>query len=267
MTLFDPAEVAPVVTGPVQRIRLVVAYDGTDFHGFAEQHGQKVRTVGGALRAALEQVAQQPVELTCAGRTDAGVHAWGQVVNCDLPVDLAPERVMRSLTKMLGPAIVVRSVDLVSPAFGARYDAQWRSYEYTVVNRPVADPFRARYAWWVPQPLDLRAMRTAADVFIGEHDFAAFCRKGPEGTTTVRRVIDSVWCDLGDGVLRYDVRATAFCWQMVRSLVGTLVDVGLGKMRSGDILGVLRAGDRSLAGQVAPSHGLCLREVGYEIRL
>jgi tRNA pseudouridine38-40 synthase len=134
---------------------------------------------------------------------------------------------------------------------------------YTIVNRPVADPFLARYAWWVSDPLDLRVLRLGADVFVGEHDFAAFCRKGPEGSTTTRRVLTSRWRDDGDGVLRFEIKSSAFCWQMVRSIVGTLVDVGNGKRRPGDLLAVLRGNDRAAAGQPAPAHGLCLWDVEY----
>ena len=134
------------------------------------------------------------------------------------------------------------------------------------MNRPAPDPFLARYAWWVPEPLDLALLRLGADPFVGEHDFATFCRKGPEGSTTVRRVLESRWHDLGDGVLRYDIRATAFCWQMVRSIVGTLVDVGAGKIRPGELLGILRARDRNAAGRVGAPEGLCLWEVGYSSR-
>ena len=115
----------------------------------------------------------------------------------------------------------------------------------------------------MPEPLDLSLLRLGADPFLGEHDFATFCRKGPAGSTTVRRVLESQWHDLGDGVLRYDITATAFCWQMVRSIVGTFVDVGAGKIRPGDILSILRAQDRSAAGRVGAPHGLCLWEVGY----
>ena len=109
----------------------------------------------------------------------------------------------------------------------------------------------------------MRLLRLGADPFLGEHDFASFCRKGPEGSTTVRRVLDSCWHDEGDGVLHYEIRASAFCWQMVRSIVGTLVDVGTGRLRPGDVLGILRSCDRAAAGPVAPAHGLCLSDVGY----
>jgi tRNA pseudouridine38-40 synthase len=164
---------------------------------------------------------------------------------------------------MLGPEVVVRSSALVDPQFDARHGARWRLYRYSILNRPVTDPFRDRFVWWVPEPLDLRTLRLAADPFVGEHDFAAFCRKGPEGSSLTRRVYDSRWVDEGDGALRYEIRANAFCWQMVRAVVGTLVEVGAGKRRPGEIMGVLRSGERQSAGQLAPPRGLCLWDVGY----
>ncbi len=277
MTLFDVtvptppgdaeptavADVASLATDPDDSAvcRLVVAYDGSGFRGFAAQLGQ--RTVAGVLGAALAKVLQGEVDLACAGRTDAGVHAWGQVVSFPVPRTMDPARLQTSLNGMLGPEIVVRAAELMPAGFDARHSARWRAYRYTIVNRPVADPFRAHHAWHVPAPLDLRALRLAADPFVGEHDFVSFCRKAPAGKTTVRRVIASEWLDLGDGILRYDIRASAFCWRMVRSIVGTQVDVGLGKRRPGDMLTVLRAADRAAAGTMAPPHGLCLWEVGY----
>ena len=263
MTLFEAtgAPDAPGTDGPAV-CRLVVAYDGTDFHGFAAQRDQ--RTVAGVLGRALAKVLRTEVDLSCAGRTDAGVHAWGQVVSFPAPPGIDVDRIGASLNAMLGPEVAVRDAALVPAGFDARHSARWRAYRYTVLHRPVADPFLARYAWHVPGPLDVRALRMAADPFVGEHDFASFCRKGPEGSTTVRRVTESAWHDLGDGILRYDIRATAFCWQMVRSIVGTLVDAGLGKRRPGDMLTILRAGDRNAAGTVAPPHGLCLWAVGHD---
>ena len=273
MTLFDAGAPAPASTG----VRLVVAYDGTEFHGFAAQ--PEHRTVQGVLVEAIEQALRTTVDdFTAAGRTDAGVHAAGQVVSFRIPAGpgaaLDPERLRHVVNRRLGPEVVVRAASLVTvgdpgddsvaAAFDARRSACWRHYRYTIVNRPEPDPFLARHAWWVAEPLDLSLLRLAADPFVGEHDFASFCRKGPEGSTTVRRVTESAWHDLGDGVLRYDIRATAFCWQMVRSIVGTLVDAGLGKRRPGDMLTILRAGDRNAAGTVAPPHGLCLWDVGYD---
>jgi tRNA pseudouridine38-40 synthase len=244
------------------RAKLVVAYDGTEFRGYAAQ--PDVRTVEGTLRDAIEKVLQSPVEgLACAGRTDAGVHAWGQVVSFDADPDLDLDRLRSSLNGILGPEVVVRAAGLTDSGFDARRSAQWRTYTYAVVNRPVPDPFLARYAWWVPETIDLSALRLGADPFVGEHDLAAFCRKGPEGSTTVRRVLASRWVAMGDGVLRYDITATAFCWQMVRAIVGTLVDVGTGKFRPGELMRIIRSRDRQAAGRLAPPHGLCLWEAGY----
>ena len=196
-----------------------VAYDGTDFRGFAAQREQ--RTVEGVLTDALARVLRSPtVEVSCAGRTDAGVHAWGQVVSVPVDGEVDPDTIARSVNAQLGPrswcappSWSTRPSTPGTPRNGA-------PYRYTIVNRAAPDPFLARYAWWVPEPLDLRRCALGADPFIGEHDFASFCRRGPEGSTTVRRVLDSSWVDVGDGVLRYEVRATAFCWQMVRSIVG-----------------------------------------------
>jgi tRNA pseudouridine38-40 synthase len=256
VTLFQDA-------GPAQ-VKLVVAYDGTDFSGFAAQPGQPgVRTVGGVLAHAIGKVLRHDVQLSCAGRTDAGVHAWGQVVGFPCEPALDPWRLQSAVSGMLGPEVVVRASDLVAPSFDARHSAQWRHYRYTILNRPVPDPFRDRFTWWVPEALDLRALRLAADPFVGSHDFASFCRKGAPGSSTIRNVMQSRWIDEGEGVLRYEIRANAFCWQMVRSIVGTLVEVGTGKRKPGDIMAILRAGDRDAAGQLAPPRGLCLWEVGY----
>ena len=258
-----PSEGEVESTPSTRALKLTIAYDGTEFRGFAAQVEQ--RTVETVLSEALARVLRGPVKLTCAGRTDSGVHAWGQVVGVPIAadVDVDVDLVLRSVNSQLGPEVVARAGEIVDAGFDARRSAQWRSYRYTIVNRPVADPFLARHAWWIPEPLDLRRLRLGADPFLGVHDFASFCRRGPEGSTTMRRVFDSDWHDLGDGVLRYDVRASAFCWRMVRSMVGTLVDVGLGKITPSDVMHILRACDRSRAGDVAPARGLCLWEVGY----
>jgi tRNA pseudouridine38-40 synthase len=259
-----PDEVRDAGEAPPSRLlQLTIAYDGTEFRGFAAQIEQ--RTVESVLSEALARVLRGPVKLACAGRTDSGVHAWGQVVSLPIADDAEIDVgiVQRSVNSQLGPEVVARAVKIVDGSFDARRSALWRSYRYTVVNRPVADPFLARQTWWVPEPLDLKLLRLGADPFLGTHDFASFCRRGPEGSTTLRRVFDSSWHDLGDGVLRYDVRASAFCWRMVRSMVGTLVDVGTGKITPGDVLRILRARDRSESSDPAPARGLCLWEVGY----
>jgi len=255
---------APRGSAP-ERLQLVVAYDGSGFHGFAAQ--RDVRTVEGVLSEALAQILRSPPEalhLVCAGRTDAGVHAWGQVVSLDIAPEAETGHVLRAVNRMLGPEVVIRSVDRVPGDFDARRSAISRTYRYTILNRDVPDPFLVRQAWWVPEPLDVALLRLAADPFIGEHDFAAFCRRGPEGSTTTRRVFESHWLpDDRPGVLVYEVRASAFCWQMVRSLVGTIVETGMAKRRPGDLLRILRSGDRAQAGQIAPPQGLSLWEVAY----
>jgi tRNA pseudouridine38-40 synthase len=238
-----------------------VAYDGSGFRGFAIQPG--VVTVGGALAGALERHLRHTVELTCAGRTDAGVHAWGQVVTFDARADADPAALHRSLNRALRPAVVVRSACEVPTTFDARRSATGRRYRYTIRNHPVADPFTAGTAWHVPAPLDLAAMRLACDALLGEHDFSSFCRRPAQDASLVRVVRDAAWFDLGEGMLRFEIAASSFCHQMVRSVVGTLVEVGTGRRRAGDMLGIIQAGQRAAAGGMAPAHGLCLWAVSY----
>ena len=240
---------------------MTLAYNGSGFRGFAVQ--REVKTVGGELGRAAAKVLGHPIELTCAGRTDAGVHAWGQVVSFDAREDADLAGLQRSLNKMLAPAIVVRDVAAALPDFDARHSARARRYRYTVLNRPVPDPFLAPTAWHVEQPLDLRAMELACDPIIGEHDFSSFCRRPDGDASMVRRVHDACWHVVDDGVLRFDIEASSFCQQMVRSLVGTLVAIGSGRKKAGDMAFILRSKDRSVAGEPAPPHGLCLWEVVY----
>ena len=284
MTLFDQDVLPSGPLGPLVRVRMTVAYDGTGFSGFAPNPG--VKTVGGALRASLERILRHQVPLTCAGRTDAGVHGWGQVVTFDASKDIELERVVRSVNLMCAPSIVVRGADLVPAEFDARRSATARSYRYTVLNTRTANPLLAKTVWHVPEPLDLPAMRLGCDPLIGAHDFSSFCRKPraprpPSGApaaprpasgahaddadppSMVREVRDARWLDLGDGLLRFDIEASSFCQQMVRAIVGTLVDVGLGKRTAGDVRGILEARTRSAASGVAPPHGLVLWEVRY----
>lgn len=268
MTLFDPDDAVGEAGRPGERVALVVAYDGAEFHGFAENEG--VATVQGTLVRTLARITGRPVAVTGAGRTDAGVHAWGQVVSIDVDpdgVDLG--RLVRSVNSLCGPRLVVRAAYVVPADFDARFSARWRRYRYTVLTTPHPNPFLAATSWHVPHPLDLADLRLAVDPFVGEHDFSSFCRRpkvavGEPAPSLVRRVLDARWDDLGAGLLRFEIRGTAFCHQMVRSIVGTLVDVGLGRRRAGDMLTILRTRNRAAAGPVAPPHGLCLWEVGYD---
>ena len=270
-TAPDPAS-APVVgprTGPRSRVRLTVAYDGGGFHGFWPNAG--VITVGGTLQEVLERVLDQPVAMTCAGRTDTGVHAWGQVVTFDVDraeAELDLPGLQHALNGLCGPAIAVREAAVVATDFDARSSATARVYRYTVLNRPVPDPFLAATTWHVPRPLDLALLRLGCDGLIGEHDFSSFCRVPPPMASgvprsLVRRVVDARWHDLGDGVLRFDIESSSFCHQMVRSVVGTLVAMGEGRLRPGEMLGIIAARDRHAVPQLAPPHGLSLWEVRY----
>jgi len=248
------------------RVRATVAYDGSGFAGFWPNPG--VRTVGGLLVEAIEKVLGLGIELTCAGRTDAGVHASGQVISFDAAPDADLRRLQRAVNRMIGPEVVLREVEVADPQFDARHAAVARTYRYTILNRSEPDPFSAATAWYVPVPLDLRALRAGTDPLIGEHDFSSFCRRpkpGPDGAevSLSRRVLSAEWVDLGEGVLRFDVSATSFCHQMVRSLVATLVDVGRGKRTPADVMALLRAKDRSGAPTPAPPHGLNLWHVRY----
>jgi tRNA pseudouridine38-40 synthase len=258
------------VTDPTgtRRWRLLVAYDGSGFRGFAAQPGTP--TVAGALSEALARAARMDgrPELVCAGRTDAGVHASGQVVHVDLP-DPLPARLdlARAVNRQLAPMVVVRRAEPAPEGFDARRSATGRRYRYLVHRGPVPDPLLAGVAWHVPDPLDLRGMASAADALVGEHDFRAFCRR-PPGTSAdepiVRRVTAAGWSECPCTLLRFEVTARAFCHQMVRSMVGALVQVGRGRATTADLVARIRSGTRTGAAQPAPPHGLCLEEVLYD---
>jgi len=240
-------------------IRLDLAYDGTGFRGWAHQRGQP--TVQGVLEEALERVLRAPCHLSVAGRTDAGVHAAGQVASFAVrdPVDL--ERLQRSVNRMLAPEIVIRSARVAPEGFDARHSATAREYRYRIDTAPWPDPFEARFVWHRPGLLSVARMRAAARHLEGDHDFASFCRTPPRGGTirTLRRLTVAA-----DGPLvAVRARADAFLHQMVRSLVGTLVAVGAGELEPHDLPGILRARDRSAAAPVAPPHGLTLERVVY----
>lgn len=249
------------------RVSMLMAYDGRSYSGFAINLG--VKSIAGAVTEALELVLGHRVDLTCAGRTDKGVHAWGQVVSFDAAregLDLV--RVQRSVNGLCKPWIVVRDVSLVADSFSARFSAIGRRYRYTIVNRPVPDPFLHGQSWHVEQPLDLDLLRLSCDPFLGQRDFSAFCRKVkvPEGgvaKSLERRVSEARWVDEGDGLLRFWIGANAFCHQMVRSIVGTMVSVGLGKITPGEVQGIIASRDRRQAADPAPPDGLVLWEVSY----
>ncbi len=236
-----------------------LAYDGSGFRGMARQPG--VRTVQGALEDAIETAIGVPVELVCAGRTDAGVHARGQVVSFVVDADLDTDRLARSVTSMLGGEVVAYSVSLVEAGFSARFSANWRSYRYRVLNAPSPDPFLRSTSWHVTDPLDVAAMNIASVGFVGVHDFSSFCRQAG-GRSSEREVLEAEWVTEAELIV-FAIRAGAFCHQMVRSLVGFCVDVGRGKVPAESVAAVIAAKDRHAARPIAPPHGLVLWEVGY----
>jgi tRNA pseudouridine38-40 synthase len=241
-------------------IALLVAYDGTDFRGFARQPNG--RTVQGLLEEALSQLLRAPIKAVGAGRTDAGVHAAGQVVSFATPSDVDPSWIADRLNRRLGPEISVRGAAAAPDSFSARRSARKRVYEYHLYRTSSRDPFLDRFAVWAPGPLNVGSMRRAAKALIGEHDFSSFCRRGD--TSMVRRVRSITIRAPQSGELVIRVVADSFCHQMVRSIVGLLLDIGRGKRVTKDVTVALRAKNRAAAGSIAPAKGLTLVEVGYE---
>ncbi|UAJ78723.1 tRNA pseudouridine(38-40) synthase TruA [Leifsonia sp. ZF2019] len=263
------------------RFRLDIAYQGTDFNGWGRQPG--LRTVQGVLEEALATIFRRAGEaptLTVAGRTDAGVHALGQVAH----VDLAPEQVAvlrkphgkrpplpahealaRRINGILGPVpdVVVRAASEAPVGFDARFSAVWRRYEYRVADRAaVRDPLQRHRIAWVSSELDATRMDTAAHGLLGLHDFASYC-KAREGATTIRTLQAFSWRRDADGVLVGEVVADAFCHSMVRALVGACVEVGEGKLEPADLVALRDEHLRTSAFKVMPARGLTLLEVGY----
>jgi tRNA pseudouridine38-40 synthase len=224
----------------------------------------------GELLAAVERVVRRPVELSMSGRTDAGVHGWGQVLSGDLPADVDPDDLRRRVNKMCAPDIAIRSIVWAEPGFDARFSATSRRYRYHVWNDPAPNPLLADLTWHVHRPLDLDAMAAAVAPLVGEHDFSSFCRKpkvpdDAEPASMVRIVHAAGWGRLGASpMLRFEITGSAFCHQMVRSIVGTTVDVGAGRIDAARMPAILAARDREVAGAVAPPSGLVLWEVGYD---
>ncbi len=254
------------------RIRIDLAYDGGDFHGWAAQPG--LRTVQGEFEAALGiALRRSDVSVTCAGRTDAGVHARGQVAHVDLPDESmagigrgpgsAMDNLVRRLNGLLPAEVRVLRIASAPDGFDARFSALWRRYAYRIVDTPAAvDPLHRSHVLSLQRRLDLEVMNAAADGLVGEHDFAAFCRKR-EGATTIRTLLELRWARDDAGLITGTVRADAFCHSMVRALTGCLIAVGEGRRPPSWAAEVLRAGVKNPAVTVAPARGLTLEEVRY----
>ena len=243
-------------------VRLDLAYDGTGFRGWARQRDPGIRTVEGELTAVIDRVVRERVKLSVAGRTDAGVHARGQVASFVTTARIDPERVRDAVNGTLAPEVVVRRATRAGPGFDARFSATARIYRYLIDTTDAPDPFTGRYAWHRPGALALAPMRAAGRALRGRHDFAAFCRHPERDRSTVCD-LRSVTVARRGPLLVFGFKANAFLHQMVRSLVGTLVDVGAGRLDPGEIPRIMEGRDRSAAGSVAPPHGLTLERVVY----
>jgi tRNA pseudouridine38-40 synthase len=239
--------------------RLDLAYDGSGFRGYARQDGQ--RTIQGELETALGSLLGVVPSLAVAGRTDAGVHARGQVVSFEVAHEIDGSALTRSLRGILGPEFAVSAVTLVEDGFSARFSATFRHYRYQISQASAGDPLNRHQVWNVSRELDVAAMRQVATAVVGEHDFSAFCRS-VEGKSNIRRVDEARW-EEADNLLTFWIRANAFCHQMVRSLVGLAYDVGRGFTVADSIIEIVESGDRGRVVTVAPPHGLTLWEVGY----
>ncbi|MEU9441162.1 tRNA pseudouridine(38-40) synthase TruA [Streptomyces sp. NPDC048304] len=249
------------------RIRLDLSYDGTGFHGWAKQAGGR-RTVQGEVEDALRTVTRSPetFELTVAGRTDAGVHARGQVAHVDLPRAVWAEQSGKLLKRLAGRLprdVRVWALREAPSGFDARFAAIWRRYAYRVTDNPGGvDPLLRGHVLWHDWPLDVAVMDAAAKSLVGEHDFAAYAKKR-EGATTIREILDFGVTRRADGIIEIEVRADAFCHNQVRSMVGALLFVGDGHRDVQWPRRVLDAGVRDSAVHVVRPHGLTLEEVGY----
>ncbi|MEN3338218.1 MAG: tRNA pseudouridine38-40 synthase [Acidobacteriota bacterium] len=247
----------------MRNLKVTVQYDGTDYVGWQRQ-GAGV-SIQGLLEDALVPIEGSGVTVHGAGRTDAGVHALAQVASFGLSVPLDPVTLTRALNGVLPPAVRVTAAEDVDPGFHARFSATGKVYEYRVVNAPFVSPFLHKYAWHVPAPLDLDAMREASRLLVGTRDFEAFQGTGSSVASTTRTVHSLEWTAGAGGdtptVMR--IEGNGFLRHMVRNIAGTLVDLGSGRWQPSDLAGILDSRDRARAGRTAPARGLFLAQVLY----
>jgi tRNA pseudouridine38-40 synthase len=254
----------PLAPGHVSHF-LIVAYDGTPFSGWQRQPGK--RTVQEELEKAVKSVWGEPIDVHSSGRTDTGVHALGQSVTFEAAPRLKPAILLRALNAKLPFSIRVVKARLLPEQMHARFDATGKTYEYVIYNHPIADPFRLHCEYYLPRPLDVKAMQQAARHFVGTHDFASFTSNpGYERETTVREIREARFLQRKDGRLVFRITADGFLYRMVRNLMGALVKVGQGKLTPDDVKRILEACSRQSAPNTAPAHGLYLKRVYYAKR-
>ena len=237
------------------RLRLTLEYDGTGFHGWAAQPG--LRTVEGEVLRALAELYGSFESLAVAGRTDAGVHAVGQVASVDVDGGPPPSRAAEALNAVLPDDVGVVGVEAAAPDFHARHSARSRAYRYRIFRRRTPSPFEARRSWWIPRPLDIAGLHRAAGLLVGEHDFRAFTPTETRHEVFTREVLAARWIERGEH-LELEIEAGSFLRHMVRTLVGTMVDLDPEHLPR-----LLEGADRSKAGRTAPPWGLYLERVSY----
>jgi tRNA pseudouridine38-40 synthase len=247
--------------------KLLIQYDGTDFHGWQAQEND--RTIQGELERVIGMLEDAKVGVIGSGRTDAGVHAEGQVANVFIKRSFTPERLRSAINGNLWRDIRIMNAEQAPDEFHARFSAKRKTYVYRIVNAPVMSPFWRRFAHHEQRPLDLARMTQAARVFLGEHDWTAFSSAQADGESRIRTILDfsieSRWDERASAnILEFRIAANGFLRYMVRSLIGTLIEVGRGEKDSDTIQTAIVSGDRSLAGKTAPAHGLTLQRVDYD---
>lgn len=244
-----------------KNFKITIEYDGTRYHGWQRQKND--RTIQAEIEKAILKVTGRQVALTGSGRTDAGVHAYAQVANFKCETRLDGQALLGGLNSLTDDDIVVTECREVEESFHARYDVKSKTYVYKILNRPTPAAIGRQYAWHVRKKLNRETMRAAISHLIGSHDFKAFEGSGSPRSHTTRQVFKADLIDGQDGVLAFEIEAEGFLRFMVRNIVGTLVDVGLGKTSPDEFEYILNSGDRSLAGATAPAHGLFLKNVMY----
>ena len=245
----------------MRTIKLLIEYDGTNYQGWQVQ--PKGPTIQGILEEKLGLLTGESIRLVGSGRTDAGVHALGQVAHFKTQSQMDARSIQRALNSLLPSDIVIQKIEEVEEDFHARKHSKSKVYEYRILNRNLRSPFHHGYAWHIPQRLDVKEMGKATQGLIGEHDFSSFRSVGTPTRTAIRRVIRAEWKRGRDGLIRFEIEANGFLKQMVRAIVGTLVEVGKGKMSAMEFQKVLESKERKKAGPTAPAHGLFLKEVKY----
>jgi tRNA pseudouridine38-40 synthase len=245
----------------IKNFKITIEYDGTRYHGWQRQKND--RTIQEEIEKAVGAITGQTVALTGSGRTDAGVHAYGQVANFKCETSLAAQDLFGGLNSLTADDIVIHSCEQVDASFHARYDAKSKIYVYTFLNRPSPAAIGRHYAWHIRKKLDLESMRAAGAHLLGSHDFKAFEGAGSPRPHTTRNIMNASLVEEGDGYLAFEIEADGFLRFMVRNIVGTLVKVGLGKISPEEFKRILKSRDREQAGATAPAHGLCLVKVIY----